>query len=184
MTDKGSITYNKTGVRNTSVAVLFAGVFLLQGLNTKNIIAECNYENPSYIQCKNLNQEMGFSGLDNKVIDLMKIENLNKIDKISGFKEDWNGNGGKAFQKNTIIFLKEIINTLDKQPQIAPTGRNSLLMQYELDDKSLLAFEVNEKRAEKVYVPKGDYAKAEVDIYTENIGKKMKESVAHFYGFK
>lgn len=72
---------------------------------------------------------------------------------------------------------------LIKQPQIAPTGRNSLLLQYELDDKSLLAFEVGEKRTEKVYIPQGDYSLVQTDSFSEHIGERINECVECFYGF-
>ena len=56
-----------------------------------------------------------------------------------------------------------------------------LLLQYELDDKSLLAFEVSENHTEKVYVPKGDYSMAQMDTFTENVEQRIKESVKFFY---
>lgn len=120
----------------------------------------------------------------NKALDLMKVENLNKIKKMALFDDDWNGTGGSAFSEGAINLFKVIINTLEKQPQIAPTGRNSLLMQYELDDKSLLAFEVSERRTEEVYIPKGDHSLAQTKVFTENVSQQINESVVHFYGFK
>ena len=58
------------------------------------------------------------------------------------------------------------------------------MLQYELDDKSLLAFEVSENRTEKVYIPKGNYAMVQMDTFTENIGQRIKESVELFYGVR
>lgn len=121
---------------------------------------------------------------NNHVIDVLKVENLNKIDKMALFKTDWNGTGGKPFSNEAITLFRMIIEQLDKQPQIAPTGRNSLLMQYELEDRSLLAFEVTESKTEKVYIPKGDYSRAHNEIFTENIGQRIEESVKLFYGFE
>lgn len=122
--------------------------------------------------------------MDNKTIDLMRVENLNKINKMSLFDDNWNGTGGKTFSFHAISFFKTIIETLIKQPEIAPTGRNSLLMQYVLDDKSLLAFEVSENKAEKVYIPRGDYSIAQMEEFTENIVQRIKESVEIFYGLR
>lgn len=124
----------------------------------------------------------GFVGLyTNNAIDMMKVENISKIRKMTLFNEDWNGTGGRAFSSNALALFESIIEMVDKQPQIAPTGRNSLLMQYELDDKSLLAFEVSENRTEKVWVPKGNYAMAQIEIFTENLGQQIKESVKLFW---
>lgn len=119
-----------------------------------------------------------------KTIDLMKVGNLNKIEKMAAFDDDWNGTGGSIFSKKAIKLFKMIIEMLEKQPEIAPTGRNSLLMQYELDDKSLLVFEVSEEKTEKVYIPKGDYFMAQMELFTENTGYRIKECVEKFYGLE
>lgn len=177
--------FGRSGMAGHLVVAVFVGTTLLRSPSSSEIISEYNCASPSYIKYINWEQEKENVGLGvNKAIDLMKIENLNKINKMALFNEDWNGTGGKAFSSAAIILFIEIIKTLEKQPQIAPTGRNSLLLQYELTDKSILAFEVTEKRTEKVYIPKGDYSAAQVEIYNENICQQINESVEYFYGFR
>ena len=61
----------------------------------------------------------------------MKVENLNKITKMSRFEDDWNGTGGQAFSPNASSLFSMVSDMLEKQPEMAPTGRNSLLLQYE-----------------------------------------------------
>ncbi|AXF52471.1 MAG: hypothetical protein [Caudoviricetes sp.] len=112
---------------------------------------------------------------------LMKNKNLNKIRKISLFEDNWNGNGGEKFSKTSIRYFETMIKELKRQPEIAPSGRGSLLMQYRLNDGSLLAFEVNEDKTEKVYIPKGIFQKAEIENFYGNAIKKIKESVDLFY---
>ncbi|UWO26517.1 hypothetical protein NQ534_08700 [Marvinbryantia formatexigens DSM 14469] len=112
---------------------------------------------------------------------MLKEENLNKIKKMTRLENNWNGTGGSAFSDTAIHFFESIIGALVKQPQIAPTGRNSLLMQYEKEDKSLLAFEVGERKTEKVYIPGGDFSLAQVQIFTENVSQRINESVECFY---
>ena len=112
----------------------------------------------------------------------LKQENLAKIEKMAHFEPDWNGNGGAKFTTGAIDTFKEVIGVLNKQPEIAPTGRNSLLMYYELANESRLIFEVSENKAEKVYIPHGDYAKANIQIYTSNVSYKINEAVENFYG--
>lgn len=177
--------YNGVGTVKTIAFVVFVGTTVLRSPVQGEIVSEHGFSSPSYIQCINLKQEKRFEDLDtNNVIDLMKVKNIDKIKKMALFNENWNGTGGKAFSQNAIALFESLIEMLDKQPQIAPTGRNSLLMQYELDDKSLLAFEVSESRTEKVCIPKGNYAMAQIEIFTENVGQQIKESVKLFYGVK
>jgi len=175
--------YSKTGAVNSIAFVIFAGATMLKSPISGEAVSGYNFAEAPYIQYIDLDQEKGYANLDNTAIDLMKVENLNKIKKMSLFSNDWNGTGGSAFSPNAISFFETIIKTLKKQPEIAPTGRNSLLMQYELDDKSLLAFEVSENRTEKVYIPKGDCSVAQVEVFTGDVGQRIKECVEHFYGF-
>lgn len=113
--------------------------------------------------------------------DNAKIKNLEIIEKMLMLNDNWNGTGGRKFSRDSILFFKNIIEKIEKQPAIAPTGRNSLLMQYELDDKSLLAFEVSLNRTEKVYLPGGDFSMAQVEVFTEHVEQKIRESVERFY---
>ena len=55
-------------------------------------------------------------------------------------------------------------------------------MYYELANGSRLIFEVSENKAEKVYIPNGDYAKANIQIYVGNVSFKITEAVKNFYG--
>lgn len=177
--------YSEVGSTGTIAFAIFVGATVLSSSAVGKFVAEYDFTSPSYIQCINLNQEKGFADLcTNNSIDLMKIENISKIKKMALFNANWNGTGGSAFSQNAIALFETIIGMLDKQPQIAPTGRNSLLMQYELDDKSMLAFEVSEDRTEKVFIPKGNYAMAQMETFTENVSQQIKESVKLFYGFK
>lgn len=137
------------------------------------------------IECANIDgsKEFGYLG-DSGFLDLLKFENINKLQCMSSFQEDWNGVGGLAFSESSINLFKEIIENLCKQPNIAPTGRGSLLMQYELDDNSILAFEVREEKVEMVCVPKGDYSSARIEVFTNDFIGQINIQVAHFYGLK
>lgn len=177
--------YSKVGAASSIAFIVFIGSTALRYPIEREVVSGYDMIRPSYIQYINLDQEKGYVGLyTNKAIDLMKVENLNKIRKMALFDDDWNGTGGSSFSKGAINFFEVIINALEKQPQIAPTGRNSLLMQYELDDKSLLAFEVSERRTEEVFIPKGDYSLAQMEVFTENVSQQINESVERFYGLK
>ena len=119
-----------------------------------------------------------------RFFDLLKFENLKKLDYMSAFHENWNGVGGQAFSSTSIRIFRDIIENVCKQPNIAPTGRNSLLLQYELDEHSMLAFEVREKRVEMVYAKRGDYSSATSKVFTDDFIQNINSQVARFYGLK
>lgn len=48
----------------------------------------------------------------------------------------------------------------------------------------MLAFELSEDKAEKVYIPMGDYSLVQTEEITEDIGKRIKENVEKFYGLR
>lgn len=63
---------------------------------------------------------------------------------MSKFEEDWNGNGGRAFTEKAISRFCEVIKNIIKHPKIAPTGRNSLYMEFRKGEGDVLGFEVCE----------------------------------------
>ena len=125
------------------------------------------------------------SGIDcssfNPSFDLLKIENLNKLRMMSKFESDWNGNNAKPFTKASIQLFDKLINSLNRQPKIAPTGNESLLVQYEKNDKSLLAFDVSLKKTRMVFVPEGNYDEAEEKTFTANVISTIQTEVERFY---
>lgn len=148
----------------------------------KNFIDINGFTNYVYIRFISLYTDTKFVNLEyDRTENMMKIENIKKIKKMALFSQDWNGTGGNVFSDDAICLFERIIETLERQPQIAPTGRNSLLMQYELEDNSILAFEVSEHRTEKVLIPKGDYEMVQVDFIYEDVVERIKECVTSFY---
>ncbi|MGN0384448.1 MAG: hypothetical protein ACI4EX_01025 [Lachnospiraceae bacterium] len=144
-----------------------------------------NYSPATCINYVGLDGSKEIDFLNNSLfLDLLKIENLKKLECMSTFQEDWNGVGGQAFSDASISIFKDIIENVCKQPNIAPTGRGSLLLQYELDDRSVLAFEVRQNRIEMVCVPMGDYSSATSKVFTDDFIRQINSQVAQFYGLE
>lgn len=144
-----------------------------------------NYSPSSYTCYVNLDDSRECVNSDGSLfLDFQKYENLEKLKRMSSFSENWNGVGGQMFTETAISVFTGIIENVCKQPTIAPTGRNSLLLQYELDDHSILAFEVKETCTEMVCVPLGDYSFANSQTFTNNIAQEINSQVARFYGFE
>ena len=70
-------------------------------------------------------------------------ENLRKLDQISLLADNWDGNGSKAFDKQLIAKVKDLIGVLDVQPEIFPLSYGSIQMEYEKEDDSYLEIEIN-----------------------------------------
>ena len=115
--------------------------------------------------------------------DLTELDNIEIVNKMSTFDDDWNGTGGVAFSKESIALFKKTLHELNKQPEIAPTGRDSLYMQYKLNDNSLLAFELSKRRMEIVYIPKGVFSMAETSVVNNSFSTYINEKVNRLYGF-
>lgn len=170
--------------RTASVlAMMFVGVTALNARGI-DLVAHTSDKNTrycvNYLDISNDREEISMS--NNISVDLMQIDNINKINKMKMFQDDWNGTGGVKFTEKAISTFIDVIEHLDVQPWIAPTGRNSLLMQYELGDGSKLAYELMENRLDEVYVPNGNFSRAVTATYTHDFGRHVGERVKIFYG--
>jgi len=77
-----------------------------------------------------------------------KIKNLTKLHEYSQLEKNWDSEGAKPFAKKLINYAWEIIIKLDIQPEIFPTMRESIQLEYEKDNGDYLEFEIYEDRIE------------------------------------
>jgi len=76
------------------------------------------------------------------------IGNLALLDAFHKLKDDWDGNDAPGFcDKAALIkFCKEVIINLGyQQPNIYPTSRGSIQLEYEKDNGEYLEFEIFEE---------------------------------------
>lgn len=158
----------------------------------------CNSRNKDQ-NCNKLNRQVVFSGITDVVFKLtvvnaspvakfcnsLKDKNLEKIKKMSLFKADWNGNDSLPFTIDAISIFERVIRHLPVQPEIAPTGRNSLLLQYERKDGDMLLFELKENNAEMAFISKGDFTKAQCENIDNDVVNTIVKRVEELWcGFK
>ncbi|MBQ8945515.1 MAG: hypothetical protein IJ058_01765 [Lachnospiraceae bacterium] len=177
-----NIVIDKVEANNVIRTSFIFDIFMFAGtgmISEYNINLNNGNHNPRLIE------SVLSSGIDcssfNPSFDLLKIENLNKLRMMSKFESDWNGNNAKPFTKASIQLFDKLINSLNRQPKIAPTGNESLLVQYEKNDKSLLAFDVSLKKTRMVFVPEGNYDEAEEKTFTDNVISTIQTEVERFY---
>lgn len=110
-----------------------------------------------------------------------QLNNLNKLYDIKKLEKNWNGYGGLEID-NVVIERAEIfIKNICRQPKMFPTGRNSIQMQYELEDKSYLEFEIYEEKVMCMKVPKRIYKNAVFEKFEDIEIKKLNQIVKEFY---
>ena len=67
-----------------------------------------------------------------------------RLDEIETLQDDWNGNGASAFSADIIDRVRELVSTLNIQPIILPTARDSIQMEYENEKGDYLELELFE----------------------------------------
>jgi len=139
---------------------------------TKNNASNNNYSTIMFY----LDAKHGIVTKDKKM-----IFNLSVMDDIEALKDDWNGYGAKMFTSDLINMCTSLIESLEFQPEIYPTGRSSIQFQYELDDRSYLEFEIFETKIDCLMVPRRNYYNAENYSLSTSSIDKIKEIVQTFY---
>jgi len=74
--------------------------------------------------------------------------NIKKLKSFLNLKDNWNGYGAKPFPKELINRCAALINSmyLSYQPDIFPTGRNSIQFEYEKTNGAYLEIEIYDDR--------------------------------------
>lgn len=109
-----------------------------------------------------------------------KADNYRTIEEIRGLAENWNDNGAVAFSDAIICKAKEIVDSLDIQPEIFPTANDSIQFEFENANDDYLEFELFEDGKLKMF-----YYGADGVSKTEYIDmESLNEVVIAFYGNK
>ena len=80
-----------------------------------------------------------------KELNAMKKEmNLQKLDRIAAYQNNWNGEGTYKFDEEIISKAKFILlsTDLNRQPKIFPTNRNTIQIEYEDTNNKYLEVEI------------------------------------------
>lgn len=111
-----------------------------------------------------------------------KSRSLNTLNDISKLEEDWNGYSAKPIPPETISLCRKIVMLLNYQPEIYPTGRRSVQMEYEKADRSYLEFEISQDKIKVMEVPKRQYKNAKKSEIPASNYESLSEIVNEFCG--
>lgn len=69
-------------------------------------------------------------------------ENLEKLNHFSTFEKNWNGYEADPLPDNIIEVTRKILKRLSVQPEMFPTARDSIQLEYERENGDYLEFEI------------------------------------------
>ena len=128
--------------------------------------ANCYYQQSNYIG------ENG-NGLNNYnfIVGTDLFDNLKKLDDFSRLDTGWNCYDAKLIPKELIKQTKTVIRVLDVQPDIFPTARESIQIEFD-NEGDYLEFEIFEGNKVVMYQEKDGNEIVE-EIRCEDIRKKV-----------
>jgi hypothetical protein len=111
-------------------------------------------------------------------IENEKSQALKRLDEFAELPYDWNDNCAEPFSPDLIKLAKIIIHNLKQIPDVFPTARNSIQMEYEEGEK-YLEFEIFISHINVYFVN----ADGDEDMYTVNTEDyhKLNEAIEKFY---
>ena len=83
----------------------------------------------------------------------------NLLNDFSEYKENWNNNGAKPFNKELIDKCREFVNKLEHAPEVFPVANNSIQFEFDKSDGSYLKVNIFDDRitAYNVLCDKSEY---------------------------
>jgi hypothetical protein len=115
---------------------------------------------------------------DEKIIQTYK--NILRIRSFEKLESNWNFRGASKFDVDLLEKCEFILKNLSKQPEVFPTGRNSVQFEWEEKNGNYLEFEIYQNKIVCLF-EKGRESK-EFDL--ENCAKQWKEMnelISEFY---
>jgi|GEM_PF-3643397 len=110
-----------------------------------------------------------------------KNKSLRILSDIQGLKKNWDGYGAESIPADVILLARSIVVALNHQPEIYPTKRRTVQMQYELRDRSYLELEIYADKIEALSVPQRKYEKAHEYTISANKYYEISDMVDSFY---
>src|SRR5258708_6920824 len=84
------------------------------------------------------------------------IENKKTLEGLRNLQNNWNTYGAVAFNDQLIDRIAEALGTLEYQPKIFPTGRNSIQLEYQNRNNDYLEFEIYDNNVIEYYSKKSE----------------------------
>jgi len=91
-----------------------------------------------------------FNDVNRYSLDKLK-HNKRVLRNLANLKSNWNGYGGETISQDVIDKTEKMPSDLDYQPQVFPTGRETIQIEYFKNDDNLIEIEIS---SEEIFVYK------------------------------
>lgn len=149
---------------------MFIGLGLLGGdlsSSSNTIIFEHSTEIPMVYKINDngiMTTSSTRSNISDKKFSLEKLKmNKRRLLSFLQLSSNWNGYEGEALSKPVIDKTISIITKLDFQPEIFPTGRNSIQIENEINENNFYEIEISTDNIFIYLVKNGDEVEKEME---------------------
>lgn len=102
-------------------------------------------------------------------------KNIELINSYKNLDDNWNGYGALKFSESVIDNALYVLYFLSRQPDVFPTGRNSIQFEYEKDNGDYLEFEIYEDHITAFKIIASEETECQVSA------KETRKMVVDFY---
>lgn len=113
---------------------------------------------------------MRFNFYNDMIDKQKKMMNKQKIKSFKELQSNWNYCHAAPFEDELILKAEKLISMIWKQPDVFPTGRESIQFEYEKENGDYLEFEVFSDRINKLFMDDAENEEEEV-ISIDDISK-------------
>ena len=100
-------------------------------------------------------------------------QNKRRLNVFRNLQDGWNGYNGKNLSTDLIEKIELLLASLDYQPQVFPTGRNSIQLEKFIDEDNLIEIEISDDEVFAYQILNGEENEEQIsfDKINEYIGK-------------
>ncbi len=92
------------------------------------------------------------------------FKNKKIVESFNKLNPNWNGCGGLKIDQQSINLVSNLLSYLNKQPDIFPTGRGTIHLEYDFAEKRYLEFEVYSDRIHIFYDIDDDFHNEDIQF--------------------
>ena len=109
-----------------------------------------------------------------------RVANIKKMDRIALLQDNWNGNGAKAIPETLVLKVRNLLETIDFQPDIFPTACDTIQFEYDMQNGGHLEIEISEDDRAECFMIDADGRESSEEIMTD--AASINRKVTEFYG--